>query len=67
MNLIDTSTWMSKGISAASDRRTNPVVRCEQSKWGYHVQDFELWCRERNMLIEVSDADYCEPRLSVTD
>ncbi|MGB1351212.1 MAG: hypothetical protein ACPG55_05850 [Luminiphilus sp.] len=36
------------------------------SKPKAHIADFELWCRERGMLIEISDADYCEPRLSIT-
>ena len=29
------------------------------------VSDLEAWYRERDMLIEVSDDDYQEPRLSV--
>ena len=29
------------------------------------VSDLEAWCRERDMLIEVSDDDYQEPRLNV--
>lgn len=29
------------------------------------ISDLEEWCRERDMLIEVCDDDYREPRLSV--
>ena len=30
-----------------------------------HVSALEAWYRERNMLIEVNDNDYQEPRLTV--
>ena len=67
VNLIDRSTWMSGGLRPSLTRRESLVIQCEQSKWVNQVRDFKLWCRERNMLTEISDADYREPRVSVTD
>ena len=47
-------------VLAASPANPKPVA----------VQDsvsFECWYRERGLLIEISDADYAEPKLAVID
>jgi hypothetical protein len=67
VNLIDRSTRMSGGFRPSLPRRENPILQYEQREWVHQVRDFELWCRERNVPIEISDADYREPRVSVTD
>ena len=29
------------------------------------ANDFEQWCREQGLLVEINDADYVEPKLAV--
>lgn len=41
------------------------VIRKVFAKPELQMSDLEAWCRERDMLIEVSDDNYQEPRLSV--
>ena len=41
------------------------VIRQAMMTPALQVSDLEAWYRERDMLIEVSDDDYQEPRLSV--
>ena len=41
------------------------VIRQAMSTPALHVSALEAWYRERNMLIEVNDNDYQEPRLTV--
>ena len=47
-----------RAVFASSPAKPTPLA----------VQDavsFECWCRERGLLIEISDADYAEPKLAV--
>ena len=41
------------------------VIRQAMLTPALHVSALEAWYRERNMLIEVNDNDYQEPRLTV--
>ena len=41
------------------------VIRRVMLTPALQVSDLEAWYRERDMLIEVNDDDYQEPRLSV--
>ena len=41
------------------------VIRQAMLAPALQVSDLEAWYRERDMLIEVNDDDYLEPRLSV--
>ena len=41
------------------------VIRRAMLTPALQVSDLEAWYRERDMLIEVNDDDYQEPRLSV--
>ena len=41
------------------------VIRQAMTTPTLQVSDLDAWCRERDMLTEVSDDDYQEPRLNV--
>jgi hypothetical protein len=50
---------------AWSNQTEASVIRQEMMTPARQVSDLETWYRERDMLIEVNDYDYQEPRLSV--
>jgi hypothetical protein len=50
---------------ALSNQTEASVIRQEMMTPARQVSDLETWYRERDMLIEVNDYDYQEPRLSV--
>ena len=56
-------------ILACNDARSNQaeasVIRRAMMTPALQVSALEAWYRERDMLIEVNDDDYQEPRLSV--
>ena len=56
-------------ILACNDARSNQaeasVIRRAMMTPALQVSAMEAWYRERDMLIEVNDDDYQEPRLSV--
>ena len=41
------------------------VIRQAMTTPALQISDLEAWCRERDMLTEISDDDYQEPRLNV--
>ena len=51
---------------ARSNQTDASVIRQAMTTPALQVSDLEAWYRERDMLIEVSDDDYQEPRISVT-
>lgn len=58
LSLVCNDTWSSK----TEARVIRKVFKMPAPEMPY----LEAWCRERDMLTEVSDVDYQEPRLSVT-
>ena len=50
---------------AWSNQTEASVIRQAMLTPALHVSALEAWYRERNMLIEVNDNDYQEPRLTV--
>jgi hypothetical protein len=50
---------------ALSNQTEASVIRQEMMTPARQMSDLEAWYRERDMLIEVNDDDYQEPRLSV--
>ena len=50
---------------AWSSQTSAGVIRRVMLTPELQVSDLEAWYRERDMLIEVNDDDYQEPRLSV--
>ena len=50
---------------ACSNQTDASVIRQAMMTPALQVSDLEAWYRERDMLTEVSDDDYQEPRLSV--
>ena len=50
---------------AWSNQTEASVIRQEMMSPVLQATDLEAWYRERDMLIEVNDDDYQEPRLSV--
>ena len=50
---------------AWSSQTEASVIRQAMLAPALHVSALEAWHRERNMLIEVNDNDYQEPRLTV--
>ena len=50
---------------AWSNQTEASVIRQVMLTPALHVSALEAWYRERNMLIEVNDNDYQEPRLTV--
>ena len=50
---------------AGSSQTEASVIRQVMLAPALQVSDLEAWYRERDMLIEVNDDDYQEPRLSV--
>ena len=48
-----------------SNQTEASVIRQEMMTPARQMSDLEAWYRERDMLIEVNDDDYQEPRLSV--
>ena len=48
-----------------SNQTDASVIRQAMMTPALQVSDLEAWYRDRDMLIEVSDDDYQEPRLSV--
>ena len=50
---------------ARSNRAEASVIRWEMLTPALQVSALEAWYRERDMLTEVNDDDYQEPRLSV--
>ena len=64
-----TSTYYSalgfvRGDSLSRRREVNFIWEA-LTRPASQISDLEAWCRERDMLIEVCDDDYREPRLSV--
>jgi hypothetical protein len=51
---------------AWSNQKEASVVHQAMLTPALQASDLEAWYRERDMLIEVNDDDYQEPRLSVT-
>lgn len=49
---------------AWSNQTEASVIRQAMMTPAFQVSDLEAWYRERDMLIEVNDDDYQEPRLS---
>ena len=49
---------------ACSSETEASVIRKAMMTPALQVSDLEAWYREREMLIEVNDDDYQEPRLS---
>jgi hypothetical protein len=49
---------------AWSNQTEASVIRKAMMTHALQVSDLEAWYREREMLIEVNDDDYQEPRLS---
>jgi hypothetical protein len=47
-----------RGVFAVTPAKTAPVAVHESVS-------FERWYRERGLLIEITDADYAEPKLAV--
>ena len=50
---------------ARSNQAEASVIRRAMLTPAFQVSDLEAWYRERDMLTEVNDDDYQEPRLSV--
>ena len=50
---------------ARSNQTEASVIRQAMLTTALQVSDLEAWYRERDMLTEVNDDDYQEPRLSV--
>ena len=48
-----------------SSRTEASLIRREMLTPALQVSDLEAWYRERDMLIEVNDDDYQEPKLSL--
>lgn len=57
LRLISNDAWSSQTEAS--------VIRREMMTSALQVSDLEAWYRERDMLTEVNDDDYQEPRLSV--
>jgi hypothetical protein len=49
---------------ARSSKTEASIIRKAMMTPALEVSDLEAWYREREMLIEVNDDDYQEPRLS---
>ena len=66
MNLPNFSALRLVCNDAWSKQTEASVTRQEMMTPALQVSVLEAWYRERDMLIEVNDNDYQEPRLSVT-
>ncbi|MED5539357.1 MAG: hypothetical protein VX819_02335 [Pseudomonadota bacterium] len=65
MTLPNTSALRLVCSDACSNRTEASVIRQAMLTPALHVSALQAWYRERNMLIEVNDNDYQEPRLTV--
>lgn len=66
MTLANSSALRLVCNDAWSNQIEASVTRQERMTPALQVSALEAWYRERDMLIEVNDNDYQEPRLSVT-
>ena len=64
MTLTNFSALSSVCSDAWSSETEASVIRKAMMTPAHQVSDLEAWYREREMLIEVNDDDYQEPRLS---
>ena len=65
MTLPNSSALRLISNDARSNQTEASVIRREMMTPALQVSDLEAWYRERDMLTEVNDDDYQEPRLSV--
>ena len=61
------NTAVESSVTNATITRAGRLARQSRAaRVDYRVKndkaDFEVWCRSHNLLIEISDADYKEPK-----